>query len=180
MIATTTSTDSPSYLGVSSRDQGDIPWIRPMLRVQDKTGEEYLVAFHLADRSRYPAIAEKCKNGYTICVTYAEQHLFADGQIGVRVENEWGVKVLPCTLKELSNIGAKMSNQGVCNVCGASATLKCSRCKLFYCSKTCQNKDWSDAHKAECKVVQQVAQWVSDWNEYEKLKVLERTLGPLI
>ncbi|KAJ6581962.1 hypothetical protein B0H19DRAFT_1252118 [Mycena capillaripes] len=152
-----------------------IPWLRPMYHVTDKDGLEFLVAFHLEDRWLHPIIAERCKNGYTMCVMYAEQHNFVDGQIGVRVENERTVKILPCSLKGLFHIRAKMTNNnGVCNVCGSTATLKCSRCRLFYCGKTCQLKDWNGAHKTECKVVQQIVKWGAfDWDHFERPKLFE-------
>ncbi|KAJ6520234.1 hypothetical protein C8R45DRAFT_809415, partial [Mycena sanguinolenta] len=150
----------------------NLPWIRPMVYIEDKSGEKYLVAFHLDDRSRFQAVAEKCRNGHTICIMDAEQHLFGDGQIGVRVEDERAVKILPCGLKELFKLGAKVaSGEGVCGVCGDSATLKCSRCKLFYCGKTCQIKDWNGLHKKECKIAQQVVEWGAlDWNQFAKSK----------
>lgn len=70
-----------------------IPWLRPMYHVTDKTGFQSLVAFHLEDRGRFPAISAKCTDGYTMCIMYANQHIFVDGQQGVRVEDETAVKV---------------------------------------------------------------------------------------
>ncbi|KAJ7631392.1 hypothetical protein DFH06DRAFT_1439218, partial [Mycena polygramma] len=65
----------------------NVPWFRPtQYKVVDKDGDEYLVAFHPKDRAREPIIAEKCRDGYTMCIMYAVKHLFLDGQIGVRVD----------------------------------------------------------------------------------------------
>ncbi|KAJ6481278.1 hypothetical protein C8R47DRAFT_1135252 [Mycena vitilis] len=154
----------------------NVPWFRPtQYEVVDKHGGEYLVAFHPKDRAREPVIAAKCQNGYTMCIMYAVKHLFLDGQIGVRVDNESTVTILPCSLAEVRSIGDKMSNNnGRCNVCGASATLKCARCKLFYCNKSCQLKDWKGTHKTECKVVQQIVKWEAlDWNTVEEANLVE-------
>ncbi|KAJ7117632.1 hypothetical protein C8R44DRAFT_674011 [Mycena epipterygia] len=153
-----------------------VPWPTPKYyNVRDKDGFECLVSFHLDDRARYPTIGEICKDGYTICIMYANQHHFMDGQIGVRVENERRVKILPCSLRELLDIRGKvMKNSGICNVCGRPATLKCSRCRLFYCNKTCQLKDWKGVHKRECKVVQQIVGWGAfDWNHFDGGKLFE-------
>ncbi|KAJ7631391.1 hypothetical protein DFH06DRAFT_1439214 [Mycena polygramma] len=89
--------------------------------------------------------------------------------------DESTVTILPCSLAELWNIGDKMSNNnGRCNVCGASATLKCARCKLFYCNKSCQLKDWKGNHKTECKVVQQIVKWEAlNWDTVEEANLVE-------
>ena len=40
---------------------------------------------------------------------------------------------------------------GICNSCGKSAGLLCSKCKIVcYCSFACQKKDWSE-HKQKCE-----------------------------
>ncbi|KAJ6534592.1 hypothetical protein DFH09DRAFT_932196, partial [Mycena vulgaris] len=152
-----------------------IPWIRPMYTVTDRDGLEYLVAFHLNDRGRSPIIAEQCKDGHTICIMYPEQHLFSDGQTGIRVENERKVKVLPCSLRELFDVRDKVvNNSGACNACGSPATLKCGRCRLFYCTQKCQLQDWKGGHKTECKVAQQIIEWGTfDWDHFKQAKLFE-------
>ncbi|KAK7063858.1 MYND-type domain-containing protein [Favolaschia claudopus] len=164
------------------------PWIRPTYyKVKDRNDKEYLVSFHLGDPTRDQAVAEMCRDGYTICVMYAERHLFADGQIGVRVEDEDSVKVwlavsvvgltLPCTLKEFFDIRDKLANNdGVCNLCTNPATLKCARCKLLYCSQTCQAKDWKGVHKTECKTAQQILKWgMFDWDQFDEPRLFNDT-----
>ncbi|KAK7026156.1 hypothetical protein R3P38DRAFT_2946666 [Favolaschia claudopus] len=158
--------------------KNQVPWIRPKYyNVKDRNEKEYLVSFHLGDPTRDQAIAEMCRDGYTICVMYAERHLFADGQIGVRVENEDTVKTLPCTLKEFFDIRDKLANDdGVCNLCRDPATLKCARCKLSYCSKTCQAKDWKGVHKTECKAAQQILKWgMFDWDQFDEPRLFNAT-----
>ncbi|KAJ7742883.1 hypothetical protein B0H16DRAFT_1019354 [Mycena metata] len=150
-----------------------VPWVRPMFNITDINGSKYLVAFHGDNRGRYPIIREKCKDGRTICIMYAFQHRFFDGQIGVRVEDESYVKVLPCSLPELFSISDAMArNHKICNVCGNVASLRCSKCGIFYCSKQCQFNDWKGVHKKQCKVVQQVVEWGAfDWNKFGGFKV---------
>ncbi|KAJ7763581.1 hypothetical protein DFH07DRAFT_812512 [Mycena maculata] len=152
-----------------SEIQTNVPFFPNQFYVKDKNGSEYLVAFHLKDRARYPAVGVKCKDGHTMCIMYPQKHLFLDGQLGVRVENERTVKILPCSLNELFNIRDKVKNNiGLCNLCGGIATLKCSRCKMFYCNKTCQVADWKSIHKTECNVVQQIVKWgVLDWDHFD-------------
>ncbi|KAJ7066225.1 hypothetical protein C8F01DRAFT_696605 [Mycena amicta] len=146
----------------------NLEWpVRPMYRVTDRAGEEYLVAFHLDDRSVFPAILEKCVVGHTMCIMYAIQHHFFDGQVGVRVEEERSVKVIPCSLLKLFEIRNKIvDNTGKCNLCAKSATLKCVKCKMYYCSKECQVRDWNTGHKTECKVGKQIAEWDFDWDDF--------------
>ncbi|KAJ7076195.1 hypothetical protein B0H15DRAFT_864499 [Mycena belliarum] len=151
---------------------------RPLYNVRDRDGVRYLVAYHLEDRARFPLIVEQCKDGYTMCIMYAHQHLFADGQRGIRVEMESSVKILPCSLKSLFSIRdkvLKLKNSGFCNGCGDNATLKCARCRLFYCTKSCQLADWNyGEHKNECKVAQQISEWGTfDWDSFDEHRLFE-------
>lgn len=42
-------------------------------------------------------------------------------------------------------------DQGICAVCGKTATMRCGNCKLeFYCQKEHQRNDWS-RHKSRCR-----------------------------
>ncbi|KAJ7181021.1 hypothetical protein C8R46DRAFT_986106 [Mycena filopes] len=152
-----------------------VPWVRPMYHVHDKAGREYLVSFHGHGHNhpRYLTGAGDRKKGHTMCIMYAFQHRFFDGQIGVRVEDESYVKVLPCTLQELFKIRDKVVyNQKKCNFCGEVAALGCSKCRLFYCRKQCQLDDWKGGHKTECKIVQQVVKWGAfNWDKFEKFQV---------
>ncbi|KAJ7289152.1 hypothetical protein C8J57DRAFT_1706059 [Mycena rebaudengoi] len=145
---------------------------RPMYKVVDREGVECLVTFNIADRSQFPRIYAECKDGYTMCIMYATYHHFADGQNGIRVEVANTVKVVPCGLQKLFEIGDRMKkNQGCCAVCRKNTTLKCSRCRLCYCSKDCQAKDWGN-HKKECKDAQQVVEWAGfDWNQFDRFRL---------
>lgn len=43
-------------------------------------------------------------------------------------------------------------DENICSVCGKYSKLKCGTCKLPYCSKECQVKDWprhKEFHKKE-------------------------------
>ncbi|KAJ6620601.1 hypothetical protein B0H10DRAFT_1791636, partial [Mycena sp. CBHHK59/15] len=146
-------------------------WFRPMYRVKDRAGLEYLVAFHLDDRLCFLDIYEKCKEGFTMCIMYTNQHLFVDGQQGIHVEVESTVKVLPCILQKLMKTGDKLKeNNGCCTV----TSMKCSKCKMCYCSKKCQLKDWNGRHKVECRVAQQILKWGEfDWDQFDNFQVFE-------
>ncbi|ORY88878.1 hypothetical protein BCR35DRAFT_301239 [Leucosporidium creatinivorum] len=44
-----------------------------------------------------------------------------------------------------------MSPEPLCFVCSSPAATRCSRCKdCFYCSSSCQTKDWICGHKMNC------------------------------
>lgn len=66
---------------------------RPMYKVKDITGQTFLAAFHFDDRTWFPKVEREAIVGSTICVMYAELHYFADGQVGVRLEEPSNVKV---------------------------------------------------------------------------------------
>jgi len=70
---------------------GCIPWIRPTYQAKDTDGYNILIAFHTDDRS--PHILDQCQVGDTIAIMYANSHIFADGQSGIRVESDDMVKV---------------------------------------------------------------------------------------
>lgn len=75
-----------------------MPSTRPVYRVTDREGFEYLVAFHLQDCTRFPAVREMCTKGYTMCIMYAVQHTICDGKNGVMVDDERTVKVASLTM----------------------------------------------------------------------------------
>ncbi|KAK7063859.1 MYND-type domain-containing protein [Favolaschia claudopus] len=143
-----------------------VPYVRPMYTVKDKTGAERLVVFYLDNGTPTPTAVKKSRETYTMCIMDAVKHQFMDGQVGIRVEDEKSVKILPCTLQQLFNIRDNIVNlQGVCNVCCGPSSLKCSKCKISYCGKTCQLNDWNGWHKVECKVAQQLSEWGAfDWD----------------
>ncbi|KAF7295807.1 MYND-type domain-containing protein [Mycena chlorophos] len=145
-----------------------IPWpMRPMYHVVDRDGNgPYLISFHLTEEAmlRFAGL----KAGDTLCIMYAIQHRFMDGQIGVRVEEARSVKVLHCNLGSLFDIQHKIvHNVGKCNRCGKASTLKCARCRLYYCGKECQANDWKAGHKNECKVGKQICAWDFEWDAFD-------------
>lgn len=71
----------------------EVGLLRPMYNVKDIDGKQWLVAFHPEDRSRLQPMAAKCKVGYTMCIMYAHQHRFVDGQHGIRIEEEYVLTV---------------------------------------------------------------------------------------
>ncbi|KAJ3503315.1 hypothetical protein NLJ89_g8491 [Agrocybe chaxingu] len=85
-------------------------WIRPMYTVKDKAGGQFLVAFHHdydgtpgfrvsetfgmpANRRLPESLASNAKPGNVMAFMYAQNHMFADGQQGIRVEDLDQVKV---------------------------------------------------------------------------------------
>ena len=70
---------------------GCIPWIWPTYQAKDTNGYNILIAFHTDDRS--PHILDQCQVGDTIAIMYANSHISADGQSGIRVESDDMVKV---------------------------------------------------------------------------------------
>lgn len=120
-----------------------IPWVRLMLRVNDKDGMSALVAFH--DDERGKAFAQACKTGRTVAVLDPLLHPFMDGSQGIRIENdhieERRVRVLPFALQAMLKANDKAmearSGDGKCAQCGnlSEKPLCCSKCGTRYCTK---------------------------------------------
>ncbi|KAH8099842.1 hypothetical protein BXZ70DRAFT_222042 [Cristinia sonorae] len=142
-----------------------IPYFRPMLRVRDKVGKEFLLAFYLDSDQGIPKdMLRHMKPGNTISVMYADAHNFSDGQHGIRLEDSdvERVKVYPCTLESFLSLGTRvdaMLSDKNCSSCGSPAPLQCSGCTIRYCNQECQRKHWSSQHKKECLAVKQIADW---------------------
>ncbi|KAJ1450384.1 hypothetical protein M885DRAFT_571348 [Pelagophyceae sp. CCMP2097] len=41
----------------------------------------------------------------------------------------------------------------ICRQCAKAAKLRCPKCKVPYCSKECQKKDWKDKHSKDCALI---------------------------
>lgn len=118
-----------------------IPWpLRLSLHVKDKDGMESHVAFY--DKSRGDIFVSQCTPGHTMAFLYPENHQFADGQIGLRIEADvveqgW-IKILPFGLETLLTANDKVFEakaKRCCAVCGKEMKLKrCGRCVVAgYC-----------------------------------------------
>ncbi|KZP21458.1 hypothetical protein FIBSPDRAFT_788285, partial [Athelia psychrophila] len=60
---------------------------------KDRDGHEFTVHVHTDDRGA--KLAQYCQEGYTLVLLYAQRHYFGDGTLGIRLEEEASVKVLP-------------------------------------------------------------------------------------
>lgn len=146
-----------------------IPWpTRPMFNVEDREGRMLLLAFHLEglERLMFPKIRETYKKGYTVAIMNAESHLFADGQMGLRVESMSGVKLIPVSYERLLKLERQLrAPRNRCQQCGAAATSKCRFCVARYCNKKCQTDDWK-SHKNDCLALRQLIEWGDmDWKK---------------
>jgi hypothetical protein len=75
----------------------EIPWIRPMYQVRDKTGKKLLLAFHVTHpRKKENAQQLLYQPGTLVSIRNAAQHRFADGQEGLRIEDEQFENVEVC------------------------------------------------------------------------------------
>ncbi|KAF9005123.1 hypothetical protein BDQ17DRAFT_378232 [Cyathus striatus] len=150
--------------------------IRPMYMVRDIEGDEWLVAFHLDDRSQFPVIEQTYKAGYTIAVMYAEGHIFFDGNVGLRIEHMDAVRVLPCSLDALMETGSSINEPNVnCPACSKPAHLRCAQCKLSYCGRECQVRDWKLKHKNQCIVRKQILKWgMFDWSRFDRFRGFDK------
>ncbi|KAJ3711693.1 hypothetical protein C8R42DRAFT_688313 [Lentinula raphanica] len=151
------------------------PWpIRPMFKAKDSTGVTFLVSFNFDDTNLFARVLKKGLVGRTICVMYARFHAFADGQVGVRLEEPKDVKILPLSIEALVTASktfrdSNPGNSEHCAHCGGPASQRCSSCStIFYCSKPCQVQAWEKGHKNECMTMGQMKEWNRfDWEKYD-------------
>ena len=66
-------------------------FLRLVLEVKDTEGERCRVALYTDDKGM--SLVPTCKKGYTVAILYANQHGFADGSYGFRVEESTSIKV---------------------------------------------------------------------------------------
>ncbi|KAJ7653933.1 hypothetical protein DFH06DRAFT_519925 [Mycena polygramma] len=122
--------------------------------------------------SLLPQLLPKFKMGYIIAAMYACR----TSGLNLAVQRREMVQIFPCGLERLYSLAETISapKPEICLCCEKPASLVCSRCKLGpYCSKPCQNKDWRDGHKDECRVVERLREWsVMDWSVYDKDRLL--------
>lgn len=129
---------------------------------KDRDGFEIPIFFYL--ENGVEILQEQLVPGHTMVVRYAESHHYADGQIGLRIEDATLVRIIPAALLDLLGLDERrnellnwMENHDDSEIpCGncrkTPAPKRCSACSLVdYCSKECQRAHWS-VHKSECKV----------------------------
>ena len=63
-----------------------------MFNVKDLEGHKFLVAFHLDNNEEVASM--NIKVGRTMSISHAHQHQFVDGQVGIRLEDAFSVKVV--------------------------------------------------------------------------------------
>ncbi|KAG0704603.1 hypothetical protein DFH29DRAFT_801630 [Suillus ampliporus] len=151
---------------------------RVLLHVKDKDGQLGItIGLYTDDGGR--ALAPQIKIGHTVAVLYGEQHGFLDMSVGIRVEEESSIKIIPCSLEQLlqasDDMAARKGQPRGCGSCGKEENASenthlrlCSRCKqASYCGEDCQKRAWVDGHKADCKALVGVQWFVArNWRKF--------------
>ena len=150
------------------------PMFRNRVYVRDRKGQGHIPIFFYPEGGKFDF--RTLKRGHTICVIQAQQHLFADMTIGLRIEYLHTVKVIPCGLNDLFALSKHYSqNANSCWGCGKtpsdeeSSLKKCAACQLAcYCDKQCQTKDWKERHRVWCKAVPEFLKMTKiDYSKYD-------------
>ena len=132
-------------------------FLRLILFIRTKFDEEVAVHFCL-DKDRVPKTFsfQDAKVGHTIVIMDAERHDFFDGSTGIRQEDPDGVAIFSCSMNELIETFARVSNSSPCFPCGLSSPAnqslqQCGKCRVaMYCGKECQTKRSMGAQKKTC------------------------------
>lgn len=138
----------------------DTSFLRRSFLIKDRAGYEFPLYF-------YPECGSfdytTLKEGHTVAVMLAESHFFADGSIGIRLENLDTITVIKCNLEDLlkmSECYAKRGGKKCWNeeckeeMYDPKSLMKCESCKCaLYCDKKCQLADWKKRHRRWCKAL---------------------------
>ncbi|KZP24847.1 hypothetical protein FIBSPDRAFT_784215 [Athelia psychrophila] len=146
--------------------EAQVSWGRPIFRVRDKIGTQFIVAFYTEDADED---SEGCHIGGILAVKNARLKHFMDGQLGIRVNEASDVENIPCSLSELWALNQQLkdrSDSGLlisCINCDLPAAKQCTNCQTKYCTRDCQAADWKN-HKHKCKALKLLHQWNrTDW-----------------
>ncbi len=144
--------------------------------VKDRKGRDNVFVAFYPEKGSFNFTA--LKKGHTLCVLFAMEHIFRDKKVGLRIEDLDEVKVIPCGLDDVFDLGRQyFENKDSCWGCGYNPTLpssakasdgpiqdgrptptvkllKCTRCTTaLYCNKDCQTRDWKARHRVWCKAI---------------------------
>ncbi|KAF9202511.1 hypothetical protein BGZ49_007338 [Haplosporangium sp. Z 27] len=120
------------------------PFLRHRLLVKDREGRQVPVLFYLPFLNTL-----NLKNGNTIFVRYARQHLFLDMSEGLRVEDSDYIHAVPLSLSTICDAHRGIV-PNICKKCGGRTTKRCAKCKkIYYCSRECQTENWLE-HRHTC------------------------------
>ena len=152
------------FLGEVVNDEfAQLSALRNRVIVKDRTGKEDIPVAFYPESGSFDFTT--LRRGRTLCVMFAQRHMFLDLTVGLRVEELDTVQVIKCSLSDLLALSKRYSQCSECcwgcgktssgDSCGATASLKkCSACKVaHYCSKECQVKDWKETHRRFCKAI---------------------------
>ena len=144
------------FLGeITNTDYSMSSFLRNRVIVTDRSGRKNIPLFFYPESGVFDF--RTLKVGHIIAILFAERHYFMDGSIGIRIENLEYVKVIPCSLTELTGLSEQYSSsKDACWGCGQEnkSLKKCGACKnAWYCNETCQRLDWGKRHKKVCKAM---------------------------
>lgn len=128
---------------------------RPVYHVHDTSGYRFMLAFYIEKE-----LMKQVNNlapGTVLCFNHPQKHWFADGSVGLRIEDEDMKNVfhIPFGIKALNELNDYLcKNENKCRECGQDdAQSKCVACKIPYCDRSCQKNDWRPSHRNQCKTI---------------------------
>lgn len=167
------------FLGqITQDDTAQVSFLRNAVWVRDRAGRNDIFVAFYPEEGTFDF--QTLKRGHTLCVLFAEQHIFLDTKIGLRIEDLDTVKVIPSELDQVIALGKQyFENRNECWGCGLLSPssmppksedpnggtqdeggpppvklLKCSQCSTaLYCNKECQHSDWKARHRLWCKAI---------------------------
>ncbi len=93
--------------------------------VKDRNGRDNVFVAFYPEKGSFNFTA--LKKGHTLCVLFAMEHIFHDKKVGLRIEDLDEVKVIPCGLDDVFDLGSKyFENKDSCWGCGYNPTLPSS------------------------------------------------------
>ncbi|KAI9759857.1 MAG: hypothetical protein M4579_002064 [Chaenotheca gracillima] len=143
---------------------------QPRMTVKDLEGEEFTTPIH-GDLTTLDRAA--CREGHTILIMNPERRHAEDSTWEVPVKSveimtDLLPKIIPMALNVLYELNDRVQTQcaqnpakeKACHACGklGKEYQRCQRCELvYYCSKECQVKGWTEhGHREDCKILRDI------------------------
>ncbi|KAG6026469.1 hypothetical protein E4U19_002594 [Claviceps sp. Clav32 group G5] len=153
------------------------------LEIKDVHGKKIKLRFCTKDREQ-ELKPSQYREGHTVAILDAVQHVFEFGPPGIRHVAPRMVKIFPLSLATMLALNDKVrtfssrqqDDTTTCHGCGvkapAASMKRCSMCFSFwYCNKECQAAGWTTkAHKVDCKILRDTdlrALFLINWDEVQ-------------
>ncbi|KZP11553.1 hypothetical protein FIBSPDRAFT_871255 [Athelia psychrophila] len=134
------------------KDITDITRLRLSVKDAGEPQHNFYIHVHTDDHGK--SLVSRCHKGHTVVIPHAERHRFLDGTVGVRLEQEDPVAVLPVRMKKLLSANDRFFAGESKDMCGGCRTAVASRFDMFGKEDAVQIR--KNCRSNDCNVLRQV------------------------